>query len=223
MAQQRAKHQTKEVSLRTIVWTDAVLRVSGKSLASLEEEFRQAKKKGVLTRSCIWQKYKNGTVVPRNAEKGRHGLVERVDARYSGTAEWFYLPLWRLCSDQSVSMAQIKDVYCGLGSELKALFVLDKQAVFWRKRFQEFDDTYLCDELRFVGSPDGLIALMALLREAETTQNRELYQDASWALVDRLKNTKTDASWLSEAARDVLAQRVITWRRASGLPEAKAM
>lgn len=197
-----AGSRAKEVSLRTIVWTEAVLRVSGKPLAVLEREFRQAKK-SASARSCIWQKYKNGTVVPRNGEKGRPGLVERVELRYPKTAEFFKLQLWSLCTEQPVGMDKVKEIYCGLRPDLRALFVRDEKAKFWRRPIN--DDIW--GDLIYAPGLDGLTALFALLKEAETIQNPELHETASWALVTRLMQAKTDEAALSLKVRKKLADR----------------
>lgn len=203
MTRLAAESRAKEVSLRTIVWAEAVLRVSGKPLAVLEREFRQAKK-SASARSCIWQKYKNGTVVPRNGEKGKAGLVERVELHYPGTAKWFYSPLWSLCTDRPVSMDRIKEVYCGLRPELKALFVRDEAARFWRRSIS--DD--ILGDLIHAPEIDGLTALFALIKEAETIQNPDIHKIASWAAVTRLKQAKTDDVVLNGKVREALAQLV---------------
>lgn len=202
MTRLASESRAKEVSLRTIVWTEAVLRVSGKPLAVLEREFRQAKK-SASARSCIWQKYKNGTVVPRNGEKGKAGLVERVELHYPGTAKWFYSPLWSLCTDEYVGMDRIKEVFCGLRQELRELFVVDEAATFWRQSTPE----EICRELIYFPEFEGLIALFALLREAEIIQNPELHMEACWAVVTRLLQAKTDAMVLNLQVREALAIR----------------
>lgn len=205
MAQRLAQRDFKEVSLKTIVWTEAVLRESKRSLAALEREFCIKRKKSTSTRSCIWQKYKNGTVIPRNAEKGKRGLVERVDARYPETKKWFYSPLWSLCTGQPVGMDKIKAVYCGLPPDLRGLFVRDEQARFWRQPIDEV----ICQTLIRAPGLDGLIALFALLNEAEITQAPSLYKAVSEAIMTRLMDAKTDETELNTKVREALVRRLL--------------
>jgi hypothetical protein len=129
-------------------------------------------------------------------------FIADVGAGYPETAEWFYSPLGTLCTDQPVGMDKIKEIYCELRPDLRALFVLDEKAKFWR---QPIDDQ-LCDELIDTRGMDGLIALSALFKEAEITQNRDLHETASWALVERLLQAKTDEVILSAKVRETLAQ-----------------
>lgn len=160
-----------------MAWFNAVSIASGLSVFQLEKKFATSNQvrttlKGTV-RPCLWDKYRRGEVVPRTKDgaKGNPSLVTRVEEAYPGTARWLSLPLWHLASDQTFTMADIKEIYEGLPSPLKELFTEGKpDGKFWRREDIEPDDAY--SELLLVGGLDAATAILAMIREAEIIQNR---------------------------------------------------
>lgn len=86
--------------------------VSGCLMASkltpreLEKQFGEPKSNEKVKRSCVWDKYRRGDVVPRSGLRpgGGANLVDRVEVVYPGTAKWLTLPLWRLLDKAPMEM-----------------------------------------------------------------------------------------------------------------------
>lgn len=174
-------------SMRVRAWFQAVTKTSGLTTHELEREFCAGEGN---PRSCIWNKYRRGEVVPRSAENGDGGpkLVERVEGRYPGTAIWLLSPLWRLVDNEPMEMSEIRRIYDEMPSSIRSIFVLpdDKFAkIFWRKLTEP---EYVCEILLRFRDVNALVALLTMLREAEITQNREQYRFALGALAQIIKS-----------------------------------
>lgn len=169
----RYKEDPKVRSMRVRTWFRAVeLASGGMTTHDLERQFSDKKiEKG--KRSCIWNKYRAGTVAPRSGRSGSTGglnLVERVEEVYPGTAKWLTLPLWRLIDRAPMDMAEIRQFFEGLPPILRSMFVAstrEASGVFWRRPV-DLDD--VCDVLRAKQDLDALTAAIILVREAEVTQ-----------------------------------------------------
>lgn len=164
-------------SMRVRSWFHAVSLASGLTVGELEREFREEGSTRV-PRSCIWNKYKRGEVVPRSRYQGdgRPKLVERVEACYPGTEKWLFSPLWRLADVAPTAMSELREIYDGLPIRLRNLIVLPSALasdVFWRR---EFDVQTVVTELFRFQTVDDLQLGLALLREAEVCQGHFLYR-----------------------------------------------
>jgi hypothetical protein len=158
--------------MRVQAWYFAVVQASGLSTRELERMFREDKGRKV-NRSCIWNKYRRGEVVPRSGrrEGGKLNLVEQVEASYPGTAKWLSSPMWRLADKAPIEMSEIRQIYEKMSPNFRELFILPAYKasdVFWRKPI-EYEN--LADSLRSLGTLESFVALLTLIREAEVTQN----------------------------------------------------
>lgn len=161
-------------SMRVRTWFQLVTLASGLTSAQLEREFSKTEPaRAVSARSCIWDKYKRGEVVPRSGpmRSGRPGLVERVERRYPGTAAVLSSQLWRLADKAPMEISELRRLYDGMAKPVRALFVVDcaPRALFWRRRI---DAEVVCSRLAHLDGVEVLIALLALAKEAETIQDQ---------------------------------------------------
>lgn len=164
-------------SMRVRSWFHAVSQASGLTVGELEREFRE-EGSARTPRSCIWNKYKRGEVVPRSRYQGdgRPKLVERVEARYPGTEKWLFSPLWRLADEAPMEMSELRQVYDGLPGNIRDLIILASSLanpIFWRR---EFDNEEMVAGLLQYRSLNELITALALVREAEICQRYLEYQ-----------------------------------------------
>lgn len=184
-------------SLRVQTWFRAVRLASGKTPAQLEREFSQPR--GVprmLPRSCIWEKYARGEVVPRSGRRrdGALNLVERVEARYPGTKQWLEWPLWRLADKAPMTMSEIKTIYEELPEPIRSMFIATKNGacgIFWRRPI-EID--HACEILLRYRGIHGLIAILAIVKEAEIIQNQYQHQVGIRAAMEYLRSVAVKAS-----------------------------
>lgn len=164
-------------SLRIKTWFQAIAEKSGLTAAELERQFARG---GVgERRSCIWDKYRRGEVEPRS-DAGGDGLVERVERAYAGTAVWLSTPLWRLSDAVPMEMSDIRLIFEGIRHPLiRSIFVASKAEAsgrFWRRPVDP--DDAAGHLLRFEDL-DALVALLAMVREAEIIQRQEQH----WAAI----------------------------------------
>lgn len=164
-------------SMRVRSWFHAVSQTSGLTVGELEREFRE-EGSARAPRSCIWNKYKRGEVVPRSRYQGdrRPKLVERVEARYPGTEKWLFSPLWLLVDVASMEMSDLRTIYEGLPPRIRDYFILSPSLVtkvFWRCPLHS--EQLLVQFLSF-HTVEDLVASVALIREAEIIQSRPLLQ-----------------------------------------------
>lgn len=159
--------------MRVQAWFRAVSLASGLTTHELEKKFSESDDNRKVKRSCAWNKYRRGTVVPRGGPRpdGGLNLVDRVEAEYSGTAKWLTLPLWRLLDKAPMEMSEIRLCYESLPRPIRAMFIrpdATKSSVFWRPR--ELNCKKDGELLLRFEDLDGVTALIAMLRETESAQ-----------------------------------------------------
>lgn len=163
--------------MRVQAWFRAVSLESGLTPHELERKFSESETEKKVKRSCVWNKYRRGEVVPRSGLRpdGGLNLVDRVEAVYPGTAKWLTLPLWRLLDKAPMEMSEIRRCYESLPNLMKTLFIDDSPksgAVFWRANTRQKDYELL---LKF-SDLNGFTAVVTMFREAHCCQNREQYK-----------------------------------------------
>lgn len=165
--------------MRVQTWFRAVSSESGLTPRELERKFTESESEKKVKRSCVWDKYRRGEVVPRSGRRpdGGLNLVDRVEAAYPGTAKWLTLPLWRLLDRAPMEMSEIRRYLERLPNLMRQIFIsgqAEPSGVFWR-RYTDYEDA--CDLLLRFGSLDGLNAVLALVKEAEVIQDQYQHQD----------------------------------------------
>lgn len=176
-------------SMRVRSWFHAVSQASGLTVGELEREFREGGAE-LAPRSCIWNKYKRGEVAPRSGRQGdaRPKLVERVEARYPGTAKWLFSPLWRLADEAPMEMSEIRRIYEGMPKAIRSIFVASENEatpIFWRRCVEPKD---ACEILHRFRDVDALVALLAMVKEAEVVQLQVQYNIAMDAVLHELRS-----------------------------------
>lgn len=165
--------------MRVKVWFRAVTMKSGLSARELEEKFREDSGRKVK-RSCIWNKYRRGEVVPRAGyrDDGRPNLLERVEAEFPKTTSWLYSPVWRLADKAPMEMSELRAVYSALSAPIRALFVQPRARPsdrFWRSTVSTNAALSTLFRMRDM---EALVAILAMVKEAETTQSRQAHECA---------------------------------------------
>lgn len=180
MVNGRRKGRQKEIrKLRVQYWVSEVLRVSKKSLMELEQKF-SAKDKAA-PRSCIWDKYLRGEVLPRIGKPniGKPSVLDEVEGVYKNTKQLFTSDLWRLMDDDAiVEMTEIRRILRELPSPLcDHIFLRSSEWKdhdgFWRRHGR--DKTVGAALLETPSFPNLLFAV-ALKREAEIAQDLERFR-----------------------------------------------
>lgn len=162
-------------TLRIRTWYSAVALASGMTPRELELQFAdRSPERPVSPRSCIWDKYRRGEVEPRSGLKrsGKQSLVERVEERYPGTSQWLSSPLWRLADRAPMPMDEIRQVFEQMPALIRDIFIVqpkpDKDQ-FWRR---PVDEEHACEILRRMANADAFVATLAMVKEAEITQDQ---------------------------------------------------
>lgn len=167
--------------MRVLAWFRAVSLASKLTPRELEKQFSEPESDRKVKRSCVWDKYRRGEVVPRSGLRpdGGLNLVDRVEAAYPGTAKWLSLPLWRLLDKAPMEMSEVRRYLEELPNLMQQIFIYgpaQSQNLFWR-RDTDYDDA--CDYLLRFGNLDGLTAVLALIKEAEVIQDQYRHQDCA--------------------------------------------
>lgn len=167
--------------MRVQAWFRAVSRASGLTPRELEKMFSESDSERKVKRSCVWDKYRRGEVVPRSGSRrdGGLNLVDRVEVVYPGMAKWLTLPLWRLLDKAPMEMSEIRRYQEKLPNLMRQMFIYSQaqpSGLFWR-RDTDYVDT--CDHLLRFGNLDGLTAVLALVKEAEVIQDQYQHQDCA--------------------------------------------
>jgi hypothetical protein len=176
-------------SMRVRTWFQAVSMASGKTPAQLEREFSEREDPIKTTpRSCIWEKYRRGEVVPRLGvrENSRSNLAERVEVRYPQTKKWLTSPLWRAADKAPMSIRDIRAAYESLAPDIASLFVADDVGateVFWRR---PLNAEAVCGLLGRSSRVDAIAALALMVKEAEMAQNQPQHRIAVSAATQRM-------------------------------------
>lgn len=170
--------------MRVQAWFKAVTTKSGLSARELEEKFREDSGKKVK-RSCIWNKYRRGEVVPRTGYRpnSRPNLLDRVETEYPGTTKWLLSPIWRLADKAPMEMSEIRAVYLGLPPLIRSLYITaeaNANGRFWRKtmKAETVFSTLFC-----IRDLDAFTASLAMVREAEIIQSPKAHKNAVGAAI----------------------------------------
>ena len=207
-------------SMRVRTWYQKVVLACGLSLSSrqtsaqLERNFSlRNPARAASARSCIWDKYKRGEVVPRSGPMrlGRPGMVERVEQRCPGTAKWLSSPLWRLADKAPMEMSELRRFYDGMPEEIRKLFIVDcaPHALFWHRRG---DPEKMCSYLARGDSVDILIILLAIAKEAETIQDQRQHVLAVKAVRENILGTIITESLGKKVHGDLSRYLNMRWR-----------
>lgn len=174
--------------MRVQAWFKAVTMKSGLSARELEEKFREDGGRKVK-RSCIWNKYRRGEVVPRAGfrDDGRPNLLDRVETEYPGTAQWLLSPVWRLADKAPMEMSEIRAVYLGLPPLIRSLYIAPEVKAndrFWRRATKAENVFPTLSRIRDL---DAFTAALAMVRESEIIQSPKAYQTAIEATVELME------------------------------------
>lgn len=199
--------------MRVQAWFLAVSLASKLTPRELEKQFSESGNDRKVKRSCVWDKYRRGDVVPRSGPRpdGGLNLVDRVETAYPGTAKWLTLPLWRLLDKAPMEMSEIRRNLEKLPDLMRQMFIYSQarpSGLFWR-RDTDYEDA--CDLLLRFGSLDGLNAVLALAKEAEIIQDQYQHQDCiqkAGEYVARLGYQGLLPETLIDELTNYLAQRV---------------
>lgn len=175
------KEDPKVRAMRIQTWFHAVEQASGgMGTRDLERQF-SSRKVANGKRSCLWNKYRAGTVAPRGGCSGSTGglnLVKRVEKIYPGTAKWLSLPLWRLVDPAPMEMAEIRMFFEGLSPRLQSMFIASEKETsgfFWRR---PVDLGQVSNILCAKRDLDALVAAFILVKEAEAIQSQGQHEAA---------------------------------------------
>jgi hypothetical protein len=176
--------------IRTKAWFEAVSQASGMNAAELEIHFAPSNKRKIYlegNRPKLWEKYKAGRICPKSKSdwNGKESIVERVEKLFPGTAKWVETPFWQVLSYRPMEMSELKSIYLSLSKPVCELIVMERppyNRMFWRRPTKTED---LYSNLLKIGGFDVAIAILALIKEAEITQNQLQHQLglANWGLV----------------------------------------
>jgi len=167
--------------LRAMAWFNAVSLASGMNDSELEVFFGDASNRTRYKpgeRPGLWRKYKTGKICPKFKPDvhGRPSIVERVEARFPGTAQWMGMPFWDVLSYKVMSMPELRKIYLSLQPNVRDLILMEpvmNGRMFWRR---PTDPEQLYDSLLSIGNLDATTAVLALIKEAEITQNQTQHQ-----------------------------------------------
>lgn len=201
--------------MRVQAWFQAVSMASQLTPRELEKQFGESEGDRKAKRSCVWDKYRRGEVVPRSGPRpdGELNLVDRVEAAYPGTAKWLTLPLWRLLDKAPMEMSEIRRNLEKLPDQMRQMFIYSQarpSGLFWKR---DIDYVDACDLLLRFGSLDGLNAVLALAKEAEVIQDQYQHQDCiqkAGEYVARLGYQGLFPETLTDELSNYLAQKVAT-------------
>lgn len=182
-------------SLRVRIWFNAVKNRSGLSNKALSRRFPSSPRKtlgvGSSTQylqadSGYWHKIRRGEIMPLRRAHGRQ-LVENMEEAFPGTRRWIVSPLWDLLSTKQATTQDIYNIIRSLHPRISEALLVQPQvgSVFVRKhpckeQYQTLDRIARplfpsdADDVfgRIMG---GIVAVVALIREAEIIQQQPLH------------------------------------------------
>lgn len=161
--------------------------------------------------SGIWGKYRDGRICPKTHMdcNGRPSIVERVESKFNGTAQWLIHPPWRVLGYEPLSMSTLKEIYLQLPAPIMDILVAEKpphSRMFWR-RPGDFECAY--ETLVAMGDLAAFTAVLALIKECETVQNQEMHKTGLryWAMCAHLLRSKAVLSPLVDGMNDIIEDR----------------
>jgi len=119
--------------------------------------------------SGAWNRAKAGQGLPRNAEAPQGLLMRRLEDRYPHVVESYRWPLWKLAGRAPLTLAEIHWLMVELPVGVQRILIsVFPNGRFWRPSGDLHADVEMIASL---GTFDGLMGLVALLREAEMVQD----------------------------------------------------
>lgn len=200
--------------IKGITWFVAVSQASGMTAAELEVLFGKSKRNLQYSAGCrpgLWNKYRDGLACPKSKrdKNGNPSIVERVENRFPGTAKWIFMPFWDVMSSAPMEMADIKNIYQSLPLELRILLVMEpanSQKTFWRR---PIDENKLFQHLLKIHDLNAGIAILAIIKEAEITQNQRLHRKGieCWNEYSIFLNQHPIVGYVSKLIAEMLKKR----------------
>lgn len=163
--------------LRTQLWVSVVMIRSGLSPYGLEREFlsQQVKYNGSkVVRPRRMDRYRDGKMALLDVP-GEDNLLDRIEVRFPGTAQWFRHPIWRALSHDPMTEADIVNGLRILEPAVRRA-VLTNKYPDGRRRSRRVP-TFPADTQRRLirrGSFDAIGATVLMARYAEINHNPEL-------------------------------------------------
>lgn len=204
----------KAFRVRTKAWFVAVSLASNMNAGELELYFAPPEKRAMYkpgNRPRHWEKYRDGSICPKSKPdlNGRTSIVERVEEHFPGTAMWITLPFWQVLSNAYMEMRELKAIYLSLSAPVRELIVMEgysNNKIFWRKPTSHGD---LFDQLITIGGLDAAAAVLALIKEAELTQNQLQHQQGLdyWAICTRQLRNHPVLSRVMDDIDSIIADR----------------
>lgn len=158
-------------------WFIAVSQASGMNASQLEVLFADPRKKQVYRKGKgpgLWNKYQRGRACPNTNERSpdNPSLPSLVERKYPGTKQWLTMPFWKLLSAATLDMAELKEIYLSLPPEVGDVIIhssYEPENIFWRSQSAP---EVIYEKLVRIGTVSAATAILALIKEAETTQNQ---------------------------------------------------
>lgn len=204
----------KAFRVRTKAWFFAVSLASNMNAGELEIYFAPPAKRDMYkpgNRPRHWEKYMTGLICPKNKPdlNGRMSIVERVEECFPGTAMWVTLPFWLVLSNAYMEMHELKAIYSSLSLPVRELIIMEgapDDEIFWRRPARYSD---LFDQLITIGGLDAATAVLALIKEAELTQNQLQHQRGlgCWAVCAKCLRSHPVLSHVMEDINKIIEDR----------------
>ena len=163
--------------LRDRIWIHAVLlRSSLKTGYGLETaiDFDKVKREGAqIRRPGKWDRYVIGSRGPGRV-KGKRNAVDMANAKFPGTADWYYSPLWWALEAKPKNAYDCEQALHRLDIDVaELLLTIDSRAGAGPVKPHRFDEA-MADELVKIGSIDALAAAVIMARWAEAIASPQL-------------------------------------------------
>lgn len=184
-------------SLRVRIWFNAVKTRSGLSNKALSRLFPSTQRKASESSpssgtqysqadSGYWHKIRRGEIMPLRRAHGQQ-LVENVEEAFPGTRRWIVSPLWDLLSTKPATTHDIYGILRSLHPRISEVLLVKSQVNSKFARRPPCRDQY--QKLARIARPlfpvdeddvfgrlmGGVVAVVALIREAEIIQQQPLH------------------------------------------------